>query len=131
MVVQLVPGDEPLQVIREDGTAHTHLEPKLSEKEHLRLLRTMMLVRATDTKAMNLQRSGRIGFYVPSFGQEACQVGSAAATAADDWVVPAYREPGAALLRGYPVQHMIAQCYGNTSDPQKGRQMPNHYGYAP
>jgi 2-oxoisovalerate dehydrogenase E1 component alpha subunit len=131
VVTQLVPGDEPLQVIREDGTAHERFEPKLSEKEHKRLLRAMMLVRATDTKSMNLQRSGRIGFYVPSFGQEACQVGSSAAMASEDWVVPAYREPGAALLRGFPVKALIAQAYGNASDPQKGRQMPNHYGYEP
>ncbi len=131
MVTQVVPGDEPLQVLREDGTAHGHLEPKLTEKEHRRMLRAMMLVRATDSKSMNLQRSGRIGFYVPSFGQEACQVGSAAAVTDADWVVPAYREPGAALYRGFPVKHLIAQAYGNASDPQKGRQMPNHYGYEP
>jgi pyruvate dehydrogenase E1 component alpha subunit len=128
VVAVVVPGDEPLQVIREDGSAHKDLEPKMSTQEHLRLLRAMLLVRATDTKAMLLQRSGRIGFYVPSFGQEACQVGSASCLIPEDWVAPAYREPGAALLRGFPVKHLIAQCYGNTADPQKGRQMPNHYG---
>jgi pyruvate dehydrogenase E1 component alpha subunit len=128
MVTVTVPGEDVVQVIREDGTAHTHLEPKLTPQEHLRLLRAMLLVRATDSKAMNLQRSGRIGFYVPSFGQEACQVGSASCLTPEDWVVPAYREPGAALLRGFPVKHLIAQCYGNKADPQKGRQMPSHYG---
>lgn len=126
-----VAGDEPLQVIREDGSAHKHVEPDIPEKEHRRMLRTMMLVRATDSKSMNLQRSGRIGFYVPSLGQEACQVGSAAAMTDKDWVVPAYREPGAALYRGFPVKHLIAQAFGNSADPMKGRQMPNHYGYAP
>ena len=131
MVAQLAPSDDVLQIIREDGSAHGHLEPKLSKEEHLRFFRTMLLVRATDSKAMNLQRSGRIGFYVPSFGQEAAQVGSSAAMKAEDWVVPAYREPGAALYRGFSVKDLIAQCYGNTADPQKGRQMPNHYGSAP
>src|SRR3989475_9751399 len=45
-----------------------------------------------------------------------------------DWVFPAYREPGAALWRGYSVETLIAQAYGNAKDPQQGRQMPNHYG---
>jgi pyruvate dehydrogenase E1 component alpha subunit len=128
MVAVTLPSDDVLQVVREDGTSNAQLEPKLTFQDHQRLLKTMMLVRATDTKAMNLQRSGRIGFYVPSFGQEACQVGSASVLKAEDWVAPAYREPGAALWRGYTPKLLLAQCYGNASDAQKGRQMPNHYG---
>jgi len=85
--VQFVDKDI-VQVINEDGTAQRHLEPKMTHQEHLRLFRTMLLVRATDSKAMNLQRSGRIGFYVPSFGQEACQVGSASVLKPEDWVAP-------------------------------------------
>ena len=128
MVTATVPSDDVIQVIKEDGTSVARLEPKLTSQEHERLLRTMMLARATDTKAMNLQRSGRIGFYVPSYGQEACQVGSASALTPDDWVAPAYREPGAALFRGAPVSALLAQCYGNDADQQKGRQMPSHFG---
>ncbi len=128
MVAVTVPSDDIVQVLREDGSAVSHLEPKLSSQDHQKLLRTMMLARATDTKAMNLQRSGRIGFYVPSYGQEACQVGSASALKPGDWVAPAYREPGAALFRGAPVKALLAQCYGNMADAQKGRQMPSHFG---
>jgi len=43
-------------------------------------------------------------------------------------VFPAYREPGAALWRGFSVATLMAQAYGNAKDPQQGRQMPNHYG---
>src|SRR5207244_10932738 len=45
-----------------------------------------------------------------------------------DWVFPAYREPGAAIWRGFPIETLIAQAYGNAADPQRGRQMPNHFG---
>src|SRR5438552_7439135 len=45
-----------------------------------------------------------------------------------DWVFPAYREPGGALVRGLPLETIIAQAYGNAKDPQRGRQMPSHYG---
>src|SRR5439155_1573831 len=47
-----------------------------------------------------------------------------------DWVFPAYREPGAAIWRGFPLETLIAQAYGNAQDPQYGRQMPNHFGSA-
>jgi 2-oxoisovalerate dehydrogenase E1 component alpha subunit len=39
-----------------------------------------------------------------------------------------YREAGAFLWRGYGVQDMANQCYGNILDKSKGRQMPLHYG---
>lgn len=32
------------------------------------------------------------------------------------------------MYRGYPLDLFMAQCYGNSSDPGKGRQMPVHYG---
>jgi len=77
---------------------------------------------------LSLQRQGRIGFWVPSSGEEAAQVGSGMALEKRDWVFPAYREPGAALWRGFPLETLIAQAFGNAKDPQQGRQMPNHYG---
>jgi pyruvate dehydrogenase E1 component subunit alpha len=79
---------------------------------------------------LSLQRQGRIGFYVPSSGEEACQIGSMMALEARDWVFPAYRELGAAIWRGVPIELLIAQAYGNAKDPQRGRQMPNHFGAA-
>jgi TPP-dependent pyruvate/acetoin dehydrogenase alpha subunit len=39
-----------------------------------------------------------------------------------------YREHGAFLWRGYTVQRMADQCFGNNRDTSKGRQMPIHYG---
>src|SRR6266849_3714457 len=120
--------EELLQVIREDGTYDPAAEPKLSEEMLRKLYRALVLVRTLDTRMLSLQRQGRIGFYVPSSGEEAVQVGSAMALEKRDWVFPAYREPGAALWRGFPVATLIAQAYGNAQDPQQGRQMPNHYG---
>jgi pyruvate dehydrogenase E1 component alpha subunit len=92
------------------------------------LYRGMLRVRALDTKAMRLQRQGRISFFVPSFGEEAAHVGSAFALAPNDWIFPCYREQGAALLRGYPLEKLVCQLMGNREDYMKGRQMPNHFG---
>ena len=47
------------------------------------MFRAMVYTRMLDQRGMNLQRQGRIGFYVPSFGQEASQIGDGYAMAKD------------------------------------------------
>jgi len=103
--------------------------PELPTERLLDLYRTMVLVRSVDERCLSLQRQGRIGFYVPLQGQEAAQVGCATALEPDDWIFPAYRELGVALVRGVPLQRLLDQFIGNSGDTLKGRQMPNHYGY--
>ncbi len=120
---------QPLRIINLDGTYDSKQEPKLSADALKKAYRELLLVRLLDTRMLSLQRQGRIGFYVPSIGEEACQVGSAMALEAKDWVFPAYREPGCALWRGIPLKLMVAQAYGNSLDTNKGRQMPNHFGW--
>lgn len=95
----------------------------------LEAYRTMVLARSVDERCLTLQRQGRIGFYVPMQGQEAAQVACAMALAAEDWIFPAYRELGLALVRGIPLKLLLDQFIGNAGDELKGRQMPNHYGY--
>ena len=121
--------EELLRIVDLDGTYDSKLEPKLPADTLLRAYRNVLLVRLLDARMLSLQRQGRIGFYVPSTGEEACQVGSAFALKPEDWVFPAYREPGCALARGLDLKLMIAQEYGNSLDVNKGRQMPNHFGW--
>jgi len=119
--------EDLLQVVREDGTPRENLEPELPADELKKLYRGLVLVRTIDTRMLSLQRQGRIGFYVPSSGEEALQIGSVAALRPEDWIFPAYREPGVALWRGFPLGKYVCQMYGNAEDLMKGRQMPNHY----
>jgi 2-oxoisovalerate dehydrogenase E1 component alpha subunit len=44
-----------------------------------------------------------------------------------DWIFPCYREFGAALMRGLPLQSFIDNMFGNDNDMVRGRQMPDHY----
>ncbi|MFA6147864.1 MAG: pyruvate dehydrogenase (acetyl-transferring) E1 component subunit alpha [bacterium] len=118
---------EILSVLRPDGTADPAHDPGLSDPEMLSLYRHMVLLRAFDEKAVALQRSGRIGFFVPSTGQEACSIGAGHAVCEGDWIFPAYRDHGVGLMRGYPLAAMVGQILGNTSDATRGRQMPNHW----
>ncbi len=102
--------------------------PKLSPDDLILLYRTMLLNRRIDERMTRLQRQGRIGFFVGSTGEEAAIVGSAFAVEKNDWIVPCYREIGAALLRGYPLYDFMCQLFGNQKDAIRGRQMPCHWG---
>jgi pyruvate dehydrogenase E1 component alpha subunit len=88
----------------------------------------MLLTRIFDAQAVNLQRQGRIGFYVPSEGEEAAEVGSILALGPDDWVFPDYRASGIMIGRGMSLDTMLAQLMANSQDPSKGRSMPSHWG---
>lgn len=122
---------ELIQILNPDGTLMDRaLEPKISEQNLYKLYRSMVLTRLLDERCLNLQRQGRIGFYVTSTGQEAI-AGSALAMQKDDWIFPAYREHAVGLFLGFPLKDYIAQLFGNSLDIVKGRQMPNHFAYAP
>ena len=118
-----------LRIIRDDGSTDARLDPRLPEGEAVRMYRGMVLQRALDARMLALQRQGRIGFYGPSTGQEAAVIASSLALGPEDWIVPQYREPGAALVRGMPLKDMICQFIGNAGDAARGRQMPCHYVY--
>jgi pyruvate dehydrogenase E1 component alpha subunit len=64
------------------------------------LYRAMTLTRCFDTKAIALQRTGRLGTYASSLGQEAVAVGVASAMRPEDVLLPSFREHGAQLWRG-------------------------------
>lgn len=115
--------DESGQLV-EGATVPAGLDDEALRELH-RLMRRQRLL---DDRMLRLQRQGRIGFYGAATGQEAGVFGSGYALADDDWVLPALREGGVALMRGYPLRDYLAQCYGNAADRTRGRQMPCHYG---
>jgi len=123
------PG-EPAKVIRvlsDDGTLDPRHDPGLSDAEVLDIYRWMVTTRQLDERLVALQRQGRIGFHVGSLGEEAAIIGSAFAMRKSDWLFPCYREFGAALMRGFPLQKFVDNMFGNANDTVLGRQMPDHY----
>lgn len=62
--------------------------------------RDMVMTRAFDTECTHLQRQGQLALWVPSVGQEGCQVGLARAAEPQDHIFPAYREHLVAHVRG-------------------------------
>lgn len=67
------------------------------------MYRGMVLARAFDLKAVSLQRTGRLGTYATSLGQEA--VGVASAMRPEDVLLPSYRDNAALLWRGVAVNN--------------------------
>jgi TPP-dependent pyruvate/acetoin dehydrogenase alpha subunit len=117
----------PHQILREDGSlVDPALLPPLSDEALRDLYRWMVRLRQTDERMLTLQRQGRISFYGAATGQEAAVIGSASAMDPRDFVLPALREAGVLLYRGFPLQDYIDQLYGNDRDLAKGRQMPCH-----
>jgi len=64
------------------------------------LYRALVRARSFDAKAIALQRTGRLGTFASSIGQEAVSVGSVSAMRPEDVLVPSFREHGGQLLRG-------------------------------
>lgn len=84
-----------------DGKAVGPLPDFAANPENLiALYRAMTRTRVFDAKAIALQRTGRLGTYASSIGQEAVSVGAASAMRAEDVFVPSFREHGGQLLRG-------------------------------
>lgn len=89
---------------------------------------TMITLNVMDNILYESQRQGRISFYMTNYGEEGCQIGSAAALGKEDLIFAQYREAGVLMWRGYTLDDFLNQCYGNVADKGKGRQMPVHYG---
>ncbi|MCZ7596785.1 MAG: thiamine pyrophosphate-dependent enzyme [Gammaproteobacteria bacterium] len=77
------------------------------------LYRAMVFTRAFDARAVALQRTGRLGTYASSLGQEATAVGIGHAMAADDVFLPSFREQGAQLVRGVTAKEILMYWGGD------------------
>jgi pyruvate dehydrogenase E1 component alpha subunit len=100
--------------------------PELSESTLRTIFDTMLLVRVMDERMSELQRDGRLHFYMKSSGEEATHL-AAGPLRASDWIFPSHRDQGAWFWRGYTIQQYIDQLFGTADDPAKGRQMPVHH----
>ncbi|KAL4423414.1 hypothetical protein ABPG77_009992 [Micractinium sp. CCAP 211/92] len=107
------------------GAAIPHPLPR---ETAVRMYETMVKLQTADVLFYEAQRQGRFSFYMTSSGEEATAIGSAAALRPEDAVFSQYREQGVIMYRGFSIQDMAHQCFGNMHEQGKGRQMPVHYG---
>jgi 2-oxoisovalerate dehydrogenase E1 component alpha subunit len=82
-------------------------------KNLIELYRLMVLTRVFDTKAIALQRTGKLGTYPSTRGQEAVFVGVGAGMAKNDILVPYYRDIGALIQRGVELKDILLYWGGD------------------
>jgi 2-oxoisovalerate dehydrogenase E1 component alpha subunit len=121
-------GDEGgviFSLINPDGSVRDRLPITLVEMKAL--YADMVEARTYDSKSMAMQRQGRLATYAPFRGQEAAQIGAAAALADDDWVAGTYRDAALNWRAGYPWELLIL---GRTGD-ERGGQVPEGVNVLP
>ncbi|CDF85555.1 Pyruvate dehydrogenase E1 component subunit alpha [Pseudomonas knackmussii B13] len=86
------------------------------------LLRDMLRIRRLEERAAELYGQQKIrGFLHLYIGEEAVAVGALRALAADDALVATYREHGHALLKGVPMDAIMAEMFGRQEGCSRGR----------
>ena len=122
------------RVLDEDGSFRckkegpSYVPEALDEEVATSMYSVMIRLAAMDNVFQNAQRQGRISFYMTSAGEEATHIGSASALTLDDVIFAQYRETGVLMWRGFTMNQFADQCFSNSGDLGKGRQMPVHYG---
>lgn len=119
---------EMLEILDKDGKIiNPTLDPKLDKETLLKMYKTMTLGRVADLRAVQYQRQGRMLTFAPNIGQEATQVGAAAAMQQGDWLSPAFRELNLMLYRGVPLSNIYLYWYGN----ENGSKFPRETNVLP
>ncbi|GEL76035.1 pyruvate dehydrogenase E1 component subunit alpha [Tenuibacillus multivorans] len=112
---------EMIQILNEDGEiVNEEAMPSLSDDDLVELMRRMVFTRVLDQRSIALNRQGRLGFYAPTAGQEASQLGSHFAMEKDDFILPAYRDVPQLIWHGLPLYQAFLFSRGHFH----GNQMP-------
>jgi TPP-dependent pyruvate/acetoin dehydrogenase alpha subunit len=106
--------------------------PAVSDEHALDLYYWMVLTRATEERALNLYRQGKLpGSYYTGRGQEAISVGMAMPLRRGrdgDWLSPWIRDLGSYLVHGVPVWRIFAQFMGKAGSTTRGKDGNLHIG---
>jgi pyruvate dehydrogenase E1 component alpha subunit len=96
------------------------------------LYRQMLRVREFEERCAELYSSEQIrGFVHLYIGEEAVAAGVMAQLRADDAVVATYRDHGHALVRGVPMNSIMAEMFGRVEGVCRGRGGSMHLFHAP
>lgn len=119
---------ETFQILNEDGEiVNEDAMPDLSDEDLQELMRRMVYTRILDQRSIALNRQGRLGFYAPTAGQEASQLGSHFAMEKEDFLLPAYRDVPQLIFHGLPLYQAFLFSRGHFH----GNQMPEVNAVSP
>ncbi|NNM12801.1 MAG: pyruvate dehydrogenase (acetyl-transferring) E1 component subunit alpha [Gammaproteobacteria bacterium] len=98
-------------------------------EELIKMYRLMTLTRVFDTKAINLQRTGKLGTYASCLGHEASHVGVGAAMRDEDVYAPYYRDYGTQFWRGVKLENVLTY-WGGDERGNVYENAPNDFAWA-
>lgn len=102
------------QFLNEEGHVVQALPAFANDHNHLiRLFTSMQRTRLLDAKAVIMQRTGKMGTYPSSLGQEAVATGLGDAMRPEDVFCPYYRDQGALLERGVTLDEILSYWGGD------------------
>jgi TPP-dependent pyruvate/acetoin dehydrogenase alpha subunit len=94
----------------------------LDKRDVVQMLRTMMLIREFDERAIQLRVAGRIyGAVHPYVGQEAVAVGVCSTLTVRDRVTSTHRGHGHCIAKGADIRRMMAELFGRVDGYCKGK----------
>lgn len=110
---------ETFQILNEDGKiVNKDAMPDLSDEDLQELMTRMVYTRILDQRSIALNRQGRLGFYAPTAGQEASQLGSHFALEKGDYVLPGYRDVPQLIWHGLPLYQAFLWSRGHVHGGQ-------------
>ncbi len=104
-----------LQYLDNEGLPITDNLPSFAQDKDLlhQLYFDMCLLRAFDAKAYAMQRTGKMGTYPASLGQEAIGIGYGSVMTKEDVLVPYYRSTGGLLQHGVSMTEILTYWGGD------------------
>jgi pyruvate dehydrogenase E1 component alpha subunit len=116
------PSSQPSANGRTPAGAADSPSSRLPNETLISWLRMMLLIREFEVRCAQAYQQAKIGGFCHLYiGQEACAVGTLAATVKDDPVITAYRDHGHALARGMSARACMAEMFGKITGCAKGK----------
>ncbi|MFS0782463.1 pyruvate dehydrogenase (acetyl-transferring) E1 component subunit alpha [Bacillus sp. 1P06AnD] len=105
---------QTLQILNEEGeVVNKDAMPDLTDEQLKELMTRMVYTRVLDQRSISLNRQGRLGFYAPTAGQEASQLGSQFALEKEDFILPGYRDVPQIVWHGLPLHQAFLFSRGH------------------
>jgi TPP-dependent pyruvate/acetoin dehydrogenase alpha subunit len=120
----MTPSDvRAAEAARDLGAEH------LTREDRARLLRYMLLMRASEERALTLYKQGKVpGSFYDGRGQEAVSVGAAYVLGARDRMCILHRDLGAHFVRGVTPDRYLANYMGRSGGVTGGKDGNMHFG---
>lgn len=117
-----------VRILDEEGNVvNPDIMPDLSDEELVELMTLMVRSRVLHERSIALSKQGRLGFYAPTYGQEASQIASSYAFTKEDWIFPGYRDIPQLVAKGYPIEKAFLWSRGHIDGndyPEEFHAMP-------